>query len=1048
MAQRLTSARIFSVIIIGCLGFGLLINIRGQESPGLPQESGRRVERPEKDFVIRVGVEEVRLDAVVVDKKGHQITDLTADDFEIYQDGQPQKITYSTYIAEHKPQAAQEGVSAHDSQKEQPVVTAPLSKEEVHRTILFLIDDLSMGMPNLANTRMALQKFVETQMLPGDLVAIMRTKGWDAGLQTFSSDKRDLLKRINNIRWDATSASYIYPLGIPQLFAVAYSIDALRDMPGRKYLMLISTQIMLPPGVSNDQAFNGIADAALRAGVVINTLDVLGVINSSTIMTTTEDRNTHQTFVGSGLLDAETRPYGDKENHEYDKMFGPTGGDILLAQANDRMTKRRIPLSEKTGGLFLTGYNFFINGIGAAEEEMKGYYLLSYIPPANTFRTGSPVSYHKVTIKVKRPGAEIHTRDGFYGVAGNPASTEIEKNPLLKAMFSPFRYGGLNLNLAAAYIDDPESGYILQAWLHLDGQHLDFVSEEYGGYSLSLDAVAATCDVDGIVRNSGNKHIGFRVSEKDIEYIRENGVKFSLSIPAEKPGAYYVRAAAKDNASGAIGSSYEYVEIPDLKKGTLSLSNLFMLNGNEDAAWIQAGMKDDSQGPAPSSQKKEKRNQALRTYVMGETLEYMAIVYNAKFQEGHKPDLQSQIELYGNGELVKTGRLEPVDVGGIKDYKRIAIRKKLKLDLYPGKYVLQVRITDKQMKGKNSFAVQGLYFDIVPSKSSTLAAKKSEPPEVPAAEKKTVVEMTAKELVRAYHDELSSVEFSQSQEPLNVLLKRAGDNVISFFHDLPNISAKELVRMQRYIQTNGFPESRQQPALMNREDNAAANASVGEKKLGIMAMAVGGKSFVEHIEEFSYLIVPGSDPGGTALMEDRADKTNKPLNEKAMAGHIMSKGHAGKCLYLHPDHQANSYFRYLGREKIKPYAHVIAFSQKPEAKDYLAQFTDRESSTPIRLLVQGFVWIDPDSYQILRMRTNLLQTEVTANLKETITDIRYGKAKFDNSSRNFWLPREINVSWEFPRMMDILVYRNQHKYSDYHLFTVTSDYKIASPKPD
>jgi VWFA-related protein len=1041
MAQRPISARIFSVIFIGCLGFGLLINIRGQESPGLPQESGRRVEQPEKDFVIRVGVEEVRLDAVVVDKKSHQITDLTSDDFEIHQDGQPQKVTSSTYISEHKPKTTNANIPAQDFKKEPLIVAAPLSKEEVHRTILFLIDDLSMRMPNLANTRMALQKFVETQMLPGDLVAFMRTKGWDAGLQTFSSDKRDLLKRIENIRWDATSASNPdYPLGIPQLLAVSYSIRALQDMPGRKYLMLISPQIMLPDKVSDDQSFNGIADAALRAGVVIHTMDILGRFNDSFL----QDLETGKLMTKAPPLDAESRSSEDSEGGKKDKVFGPTDLEILLKQSEQRSYNRRIPLSEKTGGLFLTGYNFFVNGIGAVEEEMKGYYLLSYIPPSNTFQAGPPAAYHRVTIKVKRPGAGVRTRDGFYGVAGNPISPEKEKNPLLKAMFSPFRYNGLNLNLAAAYIDDPESGYMLRAWLHLDGQHVDFIREEDGGYSLSLDAAAATCDVDGIVRNSGNKRIGFRVGEKDMEYIRENGVRFSLSIPAEKPGAYYVRAAVKDNASGAMGSSYEYVEIPDLKKGALSLSNLFVLNGNEDAAWIQAGMKNDSQGPAQSSQKKEKRNQALRTYVMGETLEYMAIVYNAKFQEGHKPDLQMQFELFGNGELIKTGRLEPIDVGGIKDYRRIPVRKKIRLDLYPGKYALQVFITDKQVKGKNSFAVQGLYFDIVPSKSSALVAKNSALQETPAGENKTVVEMSAKELSRVYHDELSDVEFSQGQEPLSNLLQRAGDNVISFFHNLPNISAKELVRMQMYIQSNKLAESRSQPALMSREDRPAADASVGENRSGFLF--VNRKNYVEHMEEFSYLIVPGSDPGGATLVEDRTDKTNKPVNEKAIQGFIMSKGHAGKCLYLHPAHQANSYFRYLGREKKKPYAHVIAFSQRPEAKDYLAQFTDRESSVPIRLLVQGFVWIDPDSYQILRMRTSLLQTEITVQLKETITDIRYGKAEFDNSERNLWLPREINVSWEFLRMMDMVVYRNQHKYSDYHLFSVSSDYKIAPPK--
>ena len=44
----------------------------------------------EDEFRIRIAVEEIRLDAVVVDGRGRQITDLTAEDFEIYQDNQPQ----------------------------------------------------------------------------------------------------------------------------------------------------------------------------------------------------------------------------------------------------------------------------------------------------------------------------------------------------------------------------------------------------------------------------------------------------------------------------------------------------------------------------------------------------------------------------------------------------------------------------------------------------------------------------------------------------------------------------------------------------------------------------------------------------------------------------------------------------------------------------------------------------------------------------------------------------------------------------------------------
>jgi hypothetical protein len=41
----------------------------------------------------------VQVDAVVTDSKGHYVTDLTADDFAIYDDGKQQKITNFSYIS-------------------------------------------------------------------------------------------------------------------------------------------------------------------------------------------------------------------------------------------------------------------------------------------------------------------------------------------------------------------------------------------------------------------------------------------------------------------------------------------------------------------------------------------------------------------------------------------------------------------------------------------------------------------------------------------------------------------------------------------------------------------------------------------------------------------------------------------------------------------------------------------------------------------------------------------------------------------------------------
>jgi hypothetical protein len=196
-------------------------------------------------------------------------------------------------------------------------------------------------------------------------------------------------------------------------------------------------------------------------------------------------------------------------------------------------------------------------------------------------------------------------------------------------------------------------------------------------------------------------------------------------------------------------------------------------------------------------------------------------------------------------------------------------------------------------------------------------------------------------------------------------------------------------------------------------------------------------------KNFNYIILPRSEVIGFSFSEYRTDKKNRVVDPKNASGSfVMSSGYAGLCLYLHPMHQANVRFRYLGRETKAPRAYVIAFAQKPESGDYLAQYFNINSSKSIRFLTQGFVWLDPDSYQIIRMRTSMQFPEQKTILREQITDVLYKKVIFDDTRQQFWLPSEVKVRWELPGM----IYWNLHKYSDYRSFTVEGDYKIVPLK--
>ena len=79
------------------------------------------------------------------------------------------------------------------------------------RTVALVVDDLGLSFASTYEIRKAVRKFVDSQILPEDLVAIVRTAGGVGALQQLTTDKRVLHAAIDNIRWTATSRFGIGP---------------------------------------------------------------------------------------------------------------------------------------------------------------------------------------------------------------------------------------------------------------------------------------------------------------------------------------------------------------------------------------------------------------------------------------------------------------------------------------------------------------------------------------------------------------------------------------------------------------------------------------------------------------------------------------------------------------------------------------------------------------------------------------------------------------------------------------------------------------------
>jgi VWFA-related protein len=545
-------------------------------------------------------------------------------------------------------------------------------------------------------------------MQPGDLVSILRTDYGNRAMNMFQSDKHEVRARINALpstmhdrhTFDAVAAmggpaarasqemkrlSYIN-LHENQLSTLSYSIRALKNMPGRKFLIIFvpaSHRVDADLFSMFSQKYKSLADEALRAGTVVNLID-FGVIE------------TNQFYID---------PVGAWESAASFSARA-LGGDIQrqnllnlqFVGTNSRLENPN-NMPEQTGGITVTENNFYLNGIGTVGENlMKGYYLVSYAPPADTFkaRNNRDDLYRPVKIRVRRKDAVVYTRSGFFGrlESGLDADT-ANQNPLIEAIYSPYQSTDINVNIAAGYVKDDANGYLVRSWIHLDPQNVKIVETEDGSGKISLEAVYVTSDINGKIQDS--KHVDFSMSKINMDWVKKHGIRFSMLLPIKKPGPYYVRISVQDKESGKIGSAYQFLEIPDLKKKELALSNIFMITSADDIQWMNS--REASEGVFfPMFQEREIRSPALRTYAIGDNLMTLTMLYNADAKAIARSEIRTQAILYKDGKEFLRGEPTPIASASVEDPGNILLANRFPVtsDMTPGDYVLQIIASDKK----------------------------------------------------------------------------------------------------------------------------------------------------------------------------------------------------------------------------------------------------------------------------------------------------------------------------------------------------------------
>lgn len=746
------------------LAFTLLAPTAAQQ-PATPAQTPERA----RDEVVRITTNLVQIDAVVTNRRGQQITDLAPEDFEIYEDGHPQEIKNFSYIAVENGPTAPQPIKPKSKDKTwvppPPPPPQQLRPDQVRRSIALVVDDLGLSFETTSFVRKALRKFVDEQMQSGDMVAIIRTGAGVGALQQFTTDKQLLHAAIDRVKWNAFGRRGMNAFGnagedafhtepgdprrgrytsidpdaemkgaamspeareaanrargndfrdeiftVGTLGALNYVVKGLKELPGRKSVVLLTDELDLFSSTSSSNfrvldALRHLIDLANRSSVVFYTIDPRGipVLNDSAATGMVGVTKSSNGEIGaSGLTGSKL-------------MQDLMSRSLEIAEAENGMNY----LARQTGGFLVNNNNDVAGGIRRVLDQ-KGYYLIGYRPQESTFNAAGKRNYHKLELRVRRPGLTVHTRAGFYGVSSETAApvNRTRLQQLVGALTSPFAAGAVDLRLTSVFLNDPTYGSFVRSLIHVDGNSLTFTDEPDGAHKATVDVAAVTFDDGGAVVDQRFRTETMLVRGEQYRSAQRDGITFGINLPIKKPGAFQLRIAVLDVPSSRLGSANQFIEIPNLNKNKLTLSGLYLagnISRRQNGVTIQP-----ASGVAPTPVASEgdlgeaaaQAGPAVRSFRPGMMLDYGYEAYNVRLGNGGRPQLQIQLRLFKENQQLFSGA--PMNLTGPPNAKRVAAIGHLQLgqNLAAGDYVLQIIVTDMAEQKKPRVASQWIPFEI------------------------------------------------------------------------------------------------------------------------------------------------------------------------------------------------------------------------------------------------------------------------------------------------------------------------------------------------
>ncbi len=549
--------------------------------------------------VLRVNTRLVLVDVVVTDKKGQPVTDLTLGAFTLLENGKPQRIAFFDQPAQRP--------------KEEAVELPPLPphvytnrpkyrKPSAPPTIL-LLDGLNTPTEDQSYARLQLLRYVDTQLEPGQQVAVFALANSLSVLQDFTDDPRLMRAAIASFTVQQSQDLAIgdvkgreppptrytgEPTSLtdqargararggapPSSNDIGKMLDEKMRTRIEEFLSEQATLSLKARVAKTVAAFRLIARAvegypgrksliwvsqgfplAMMAKVIKRGLDYgwKGQLRAEEVFE--EDLRTAAAF----LADARIAVYPVDARGLMVSQFGGVGdiGRSLelsgLKYSTEVSSRDTLPtmrlIARDTGGRVFANRNDIDRSVALSVVESSSYYLLGYYPQDKR----EDGKFRKIQIKIAGPGLEKQHRRGYYAV-GYKTKKQKKDSDLLAAM----RPGSppATTVIFDSRVIPPSIANRMQVPVEflVDVRTLTFDELAKGGRRFDLEFRAVAFAPDGKVAAHKETEVNARIGAENLAALQVQGLPFRAELELQ-PGRYQLCLAVQDKRTGFFGTT-------------------------------------------------------------------------------------------------------------------------------------------------------------------------------------------------------------------------------------------------------------------------------------------------------------------------------------------------------------------------------------------------------------------------------------------------------------------------------------------------------------